>query len=84
MKKPMSLPLKQQHVSSNELFSGFEAREIQYMENKVLFYIREALVSFMNQVKREGGEEWWIESPSFSPNGERGLNEYTFKSEEDN
>ena len=54
-RKPISLPLEQQHVSSSELFSGFEAREVQYLENKVLFYIREALVSFINQVKSEGG-----------------------------
>ena len=53
----------------------------------MLFYIREALVSFMNQVKSEGGKEWWIDTPSkndHSTSGERGLNEYTFRSEEDN
>ena len=35
-------------------------------------------------MKSEGGKEWWIDSPSPSAGGERGLNEYTFKSEEDN
>ena len=83
-RKPISFPLEQQHVSTSELFSGFEAREVQYLENKVLFYIREALVSFINQVKSEGGKDWWIDSPTPSFSGERSLNEYTFRSEEDN
>ena len=41
----------------------------------------------MNQVKSVGGKEWWVDTPNkndLTASGERGLNEYTFRSEEDN
>ena len=54
----------------------------------MLFYIREALIAYMNQVKSDGGKEWWKDTTDkaddLSASGEKGFGEYIFRSEEGN
>ena len=37
-----------------ELFVGFDSVEIAFLENKILYYLREAIKNFLKEVKEEG------------------------------
>ena len=41
-------------LAALELFVGFNSEEITFLENKILYYLREAIRNFLKEIKQDG------------------------------